>query len=80
MVLGLAALIFRRGTGVFKLLFAVDDSIRLFTMTLLFWLGLSLLGAGRTVIMAGVILGMIIDAHDLVDALQKGKPVDIGLG
>ncbi len=80
MAVGIAALIFRRGTGAFKLLFAIDDLIRLFTMTLVFLLGLSLINTPRPIVMAGIALGLIIDLHDLIDALHKGKPVDMGFG
>ncbi|MBI2142151.1 hypothetical protein HYU15_01520 [Candidatus Woesearchaeota archaeon] len=80
MVIGITALIFRRGTGIFKLLFAIDDSIRLISITLLLWMGLAFIGAPKPVIMAGIVLGIIIDAHDITDALSKGKPVDLGFG
>ncbi len=79
-VIGIGSLIFRRGTGIFKLLFAVDDFIRLFTMTLLFFLGLKLLGAGSTIVLLGVALGIVIDVHDIFDDLKSGKPLDLGFG
>ncbi|MBI4438851.1 hypothetical protein HY640_02885 [Candidatus Woesearchaeota archaeon] len=71
-------LVFRRGTGLFKLVFALDDLIRLFTMSLVFFLGLSLLGVGNPLLMAGVIFGLIIDIHDIFDDIQSGKPLDLG--
>ena len=80
MVIGITSLILRRGTGIFKLLFAIDDSIRLISITLLLWMGLALIGAPKPIIMAGIVLGIIIDAHDITDALSKGKPIDLGFG
>ncbi|MBI2133821.1 hypothetical protein HYU11_04020 [Candidatus Woesearchaeota archaeon] len=80
MVIGIGSLIFRRGTGIFKLLFAIDDLIRLFTMTLVFFLGLTILDAGQTLMMLGVGLGLVIDIHDIFDDLKSGKPLDLGFG
>ncbi len=77
-IVGIFKLIFRRGTGIFKFLFAIDDLIRLFTMTLILFLGLTLIDAGKTAVMAGVLLGLIIDVHDIVDDIRSGKPLDLG--
>ncbi len=77
--MGIASLIFRRGSGILKFIFAIDDSIRLFTITLVFFLGLSLLQMSQTVIIAGTVLGFIIDVHDIFDDLRSGNPPDVGL-
>ena len=71
-------LVFRRGTGIFKLLFAVDDLVRLFAMTMLFFLCLKLLQASDAILLAGVALGLVIDIHDIIDDLKTGKPLDLG--
>lgn len=76
--LAISKLIFRRGIGIFKLLFAIDDLIRLFTMTIVFVLGLTLLDAPRWLMMAGTCLGLLIDVHDIFDDIKEGKPLDLG--
>ena len=76
-MIGFASLIFRRGTGIFKLLFAIDDFIRLFTMTIILFLSMKLLGVTGLLFTMGLILGFIIDLHDVFDNLRKGKPLGI---
>lgn len=71
-------LIFRRGTGIVKFVFAVDDLIRLFAMTLILFLALTILGLSKPAIMAGAIIGLIIDVQDIIDDIQSGKPIDLG--
>ena len=65
--------IFRRGRGVFKLLFVIDDFIRLFTMTILIPIFFSWLGFGSTLRIAGTILGLVIDVHDFITEFGKAK-------
>ncbi len=79
-LLNIGKLIFRRGTGIFKFLFAVDDLIRLFTMTLVFFFLLSAMDASKTVVLIGSLFGLVIDIHDVFDDLKTGKPVDFGFG
>ena len=79
-LLGLGKLIFRRGTGIFRLLFAVDSLIRLFTMTLVFFFLLSAMDASKIVVLLGSLFGLVIDVHDIFDNLKSGKPVDFGFG
>ena len=65
--------VFRRGKGLFKILFAIDDFIRLFTMTILLPIFFTWLNLGPTGRVIGVILGMIIDVHDFITEFGQGK-------
>ena len=58
--------LFKRGKGIFKALFVIDDLFRIFTMTILFPILFSWLGLGNTGIILGVILGLIIDIQDFM--------------
>ncbi|MFH0876078.1 MAG: hypothetical protein V1859_09140 [archaeon] len=69
----IVATMFRRGVGLFKFLFVIDDTLRIFTMTLLFPILFSWLGFGRIPVIAGTILGLIIDVHDLMEDYGIGK-------
>ncbi|MBD3204066.1 hypothetical protein GF327_07245 [Candidatus Woesearchaeota archaeon] len=65
--------IFRRGHGVFKILFVIDDFIRLFTMTIIIPYVFSLISSSKLLIYSGILLGMIIDVHDFVTEFSEGK-------
>ncbi|MBN1503036.1 hypothetical protein JW930_05820 [Candidatus Woesearchaeota archaeon] len=56
----------KRGRGILKILFFIDDFFRLFTMTILIPLFFSWLKFGSTLVTLGVILGLVIDVHDFV--------------
>ena len=58
--------LFRRGHGIFKILFVVDDFFRLFTMTLLIPLFFNWIGFGDILITLGLFLGLVIDVHDFM--------------
>jgi hypothetical protein len=58
--------ILRRGHGVFKLLFVIDDFIRLFAMTLLFGMLAWRFNASGFLTVALVGLGIFIDMHDFL--------------
>ncbi|MBT3464455.1 hypothetical protein HN789_06670 [archaeon] len=58
--------LFKRGKGLFKFLFVVDDFFRLFTMTFLFPVFFTWIGLGKIFISLGVILGLVIDIHDFI--------------
>jgi hypothetical protein len=58
--------LFRRGRGVFKILFVVDDFFRLFTMTILIPLFFNWIGFGQFLVTFGLILGLVIDVHDFM--------------
>jgi hypothetical protein len=74
----IAAYMLRRGHGIFKWLFVIDDFIRLFTMTMFFPLVFSFIGLKGGFITFGVILGLIIDAHDLLTDFGVGRTETIG--
>lgn len=72
MILGkMLVALFKRGKGLFKALFVIDDFLRIFTMTLLIPLGFSLLGLGKTFIVLGVLLGLVIDIHDFITSAEN---------
>lgn len=58
--------LFKRGRGLFKFLFVIDDFFRLFTMTFLFPIFFSWLKLGKIGVILGVILGLVIDIHDFM--------------
>ncbi|MBU0758074.1 MAG: hypothetical protein KKF44_08445 [Nanoarchaeota archaeon] len=66
--------IFKRGRGLFKFLFVIDDFFRIFTMTILIPIFFNWLKFSKTLISLGVILGLVIDAHDFMS--QFGKSID----
>jgi hypothetical protein len=65
--------IFRRGRGIFKILFVIDDFIRLFTMTLIIPYIFSLITSNQILIVLGVVLGLVIDVHDFISEFGEGK-------
>ncbi len=77
-IVAIGRLIFRRGTGLFKLLFAIDDLIRLFAITLIMFLSLTILEVSGLFFTAAMILAIVIDVHDVFDDIKEGKPLDLG--
>ncbi len=63
--------LFKRGRGIFKFLFVIDDLFRIFTMTLLIPILFDWIGLNDTFIALGVILGLVIDIHDFVTSSQN---------
>lgn len=63
----------RRGKGIFKILFTVDDFIRLAAMTLAFSIIAKVLNLGNLATMALVLLGVAIDLHDFLYDHKIGK-------
>ncbi|MBN2367466.1 hypothetical protein JXC34_00480 [Candidatus Woesearchaeota archaeon] len=63
----------RRGKGIFKILFFVDDFFRLFTMTILIPIFFNWLGFGNFLVQLGLVLGIIIDVHDFISEFGIGK-------
>jgi len=58
--------LFKRGKGIFKALFVIDDFFRIFTMTFLFPIFFFWIKLGKTGIILGVILGLVVDIHDFI--------------
>ena len=67
------AQIFRRGRGIFKILFIIDDFFRYFTMTILIPIFFSWLGFGQFLMSLGAILGLVIDIHDYMSEAKIVK-------
>lgn len=65
--------LFKRGKGVFKILFFVDNFIRLFAMTLLIPIFFRWLNWGNFLVSLGFILGAIIDIEDFVSSMGLAK-------
>ena len=68
--------IVRRGSGIFKLLFVVDDFIRVFTMTILFIILFTWLHLHQVIIFMGAMLGLAIDMHDFISDHEIAKFFD----
>lgn len=69
----LSVFIFRRGQGLFKFLFVIDDFIRVFAIAILLPMLMSWLGLSKAFQIAGFILGIIIDMQDFVTEFGPGK-------
>jgi len=65
--------LFRRGRGIFKFLFIIDDFFRIFTMTILIPIFFRWLKFGEPLLTMGVILGIIIDLHDFISEYGIAK-------
>ncbi len=65
--------LFRRGKGLFKFLFVIDDFIRLFTMTIIIPNLLMMINAGRALVISGLLLGLVIDLQDYISEYGVGK-------
>ena len=65
--------IMKRGKGVFKILFMIDDFFRLFTMTIIIPIFFNWIGFGKIMVNLGVVLGLVIDVHDFVTDMGIGK-------
>ena len=65
--------IFRRGRGIFKFLFVIDDFFRIFTMTILIPIFFSLFSSNSVLTILGVLLGLVIDIQDFITEFGVGK-------
>lgn len=74
-IIGAGGLLFKRGTGIFRFLFVIDDAIRLIAVTLVFWLIALLFGIKGIWFFLLIALGLLIDVHDIIDDLKEGKPL-----
>ena len=72
----IASTIVRRGSGLFKILFVIDDFIRIFTMTILFIIGLTALKMPQFLIFIGAMLGLVIDIQDFIEDNELAKFFD----
>ena len=74
-IIGAGGILFRRGTGLFKILFTIDDAIRMVAITLVFWLIALIFGISGIWFWLLIGLGFLIDVHDIADDLREGKPL-----
>ena len=65
--------LFRRGRGIFKFLFAIDDFFRIFTMTIIIPIFFNWLNFSVMFIVLGAVLGLIIDVHDFISQMGVAK-------
>ena len=72
-ITGMFMQLFKRGRGIFKFLFVIDDFFRLFTMTILIPIFFSWLGFGIFIINLGIVLGIVIDVHDFMSGAGLAK-------
>jgi hypothetical protein len=63
----------RRGKGIFKILFFIDDFIRVFTMTILFIILCTWLNLPRFLLFLGGMLGLVIDIQDFIEDNEIAK-------
>lgn len=72
LVVNIITVLFRRGSGLFKLLFVIDDFFRVFTMTILIPIFFTWLNLPQLLVTLGVILGLVIDIHDFISQYGIG--------
>jgi hypothetical protein len=65
-----------RGTGLFKILFVIDDFIRVFTMTILFIILASWLHFPTIIMFLLAMLGLVIDIQDFIEDNEFAKFFD----
>ena len=65
--------IVRRGQGIFKILFVIDDFIRVFTMTILIIIFFTWLRFPQFLVFLGAMLGLIIDIQDFLEDNELAK-------
>ena len=68
--------IVRRGHGIFKILFVIDDFIRVFTMTILFIILCNWLNLSVWIMLPAAFLGLAIDVHDFISDNELAKFFD----
>ena len=68
---------FARGKGIFRILFTIDDFLRLVAMSIIMFLLFK--DSPRLVFYLMMSLGIIIDLHDLWNAIVERKPIDLGI-
>jgi hypothetical protein len=69
----IASYLVRRGSGIFKILFFIDDFIRVFTMAILFIILLTWLKFPQFLIILGGLLGLVIDIQDFIEDNELAK-------
>ena len=74
-IIGAGGILFRRGKRLFKILFTIDDAIRMVAITLVFWLIALILRISGIWFWLLIGLGLLIDVHDIADDLREGKPL-----
>lgn len=65
--------IIRRKNGLVKFIFAIHDVIQIAAMTILIPLFLNWIGIRPPLLTIGVVLGIVIDAHDFMAEFSSGK-------
>lgn len=65
-----------RGTGIFKILFVIDDFLRVFTMTILFIIVSNWLKFPTVIMFLLAILGLVIDIQDFIEDNEFAKFFD----
>jgi hypothetical protein len=76
LIIAIAQFITRRGTGLFKALFVIDDFIRVFTMTILFIILSSWLRFPTIIMFLLAMLGLVIDIQDFIEDNEFAKFFD----
>ena len=71
----LSVFLFRRGHGLFKFLFVIDDFIRVFAIAILLPILMNWLGLSKVFLIIGFIIGIIIDMQDFVTEFGPGKTI-----
>ncbi len=75
-IIAVLKFITRRGHGLFKLLFVIDDFIRVFTMTILFIILSSWLHLPTAIMFLLAMLGLVIDIQDFIEDNEFAKFFD----
>jgi hypothetical protein len=76
LIIAIVHFITRRGHGLFKALFVIDDFIRVFTMTILFIIMSSWLRFPTVIMFLLAMLGLVIDIQDFIEDNEFAKFFD----
>lgn len=68
---------FRRGVGLFRLLFSIDDFFRLVTLTILLTVFAHKLGFPQVLILIALAIGLAMDIYDFAKEAGPGKTLSL---
>ncbi|NTV23043.1 MAG: hypothetical protein HGA85_01545 [Nanoarchaeota archaeon] len=68
-------LFFRRGVGIFRLLFTIDDFFRMMTLTILLPVFANWLGFPNVLVLLALVIGLAMDVYDFAKEIGPGMTI-----
>jgi hypothetical protein len=68
---------FRRGVGLFRLLFVIDDMFRLITLSILLPVFINWLGFHRIFVLIAFAVGLVLDIYDFAKEVGPGMTLSV---